>query len=64
MGNHLAGKVAIITGSGSGIGRASAHCMASEGATVIIADVNIANARAVANEIKPRKARRSPSRRM
>lgn len=57
MSNRLAGKVAIITGSGSGIGRASAHCMASEGAMVIIADVNIANARAVANEIKAKKGR-------
>ena len=34
----LAGKVAIITGSGSGIGRASALIFAQEGAKVVVAD--------------------------
>ncbi len=37
MGSGFAEKVAIITGSGHGIGRASALALASEGATVIIA---------------------------
>lgn len=37
MGRAFAGKVAIITGSGHGIGRASALALAGEGATVIIA---------------------------
>ncbi|MFA7555732.1 MAG: SDR family oxidoreductase [Spongiibacteraceae bacterium] len=44
-------KVAIITGGGSGIGRASALRFASEGATVVVADLNAETAQAVANEI-------------
>ena len=37
---RLRGKVAIITGAASGIGRASALRFASEGASVVIADIN------------------------
>ena len=37
---RLEDKVAIVTGAGAGIGRASAHRFASEGATVIAADIN------------------------
>ena len=40
MGQELAGKVAIITGSASGIGRASAQLFAREGARIVVADVN------------------------
>ena len=40
---RLEGKVAIVTGAGGGIGRASAHRFASEGATVIAADINAAS---------------------
>ena len=40
MSSRLAGKVAIITGAGSGIGRASAHLFAAEGARVMCADIH------------------------
>lgn len=57
MGSRLYGKVAIITGAGSGLGCATAHCMAAEGATVVIADLNLANARKVAADIRAEKGK-------
>ena len=40
MSGRLAGKVCIVTGAGSGIGRASAALFAAEGATVVAADLD------------------------
>lgn len=48
---RLAGKIAIITGAGSGIGHAAAKLFAAEGASVMVADRNLAAAEAVAGEI-------------
>jgi NAD(P)-dependent dehydrogenase (short-subunit alcohol dehydrogenase family) len=39
---RLTGKVALITGAGTGIGRATAKAMAAEGAKVVVAELNIA----------------------
>ena len=49
---RLEGKVALVTGGGSGIGEASARLFAEEGATVAIADLNLDAAESVAQEIK------------
>ena len=40
MGDRLRGKAAVVTGAGSGIGRATAARFAAEGASVVIADVD------------------------
>jgi NAD(P)-dependent dehydrogenase (short-subunit alcohol dehydrogenase family) len=48
---RLDGKVAFITGAGSGIGRASAMRMAEEGAAVMCADLNEAGAQQTAASI-------------
>lgn len=50
-GKVLAGKVAVITGGGQGIGRAFALRFAAAGAAVVVADLDGGNARAVADEI-------------
>jgi meso-butanediol dehydrogenase / (S,S)-butanediol dehydrogenase / diacetyl reductase len=48
---RLNGKVAIITGAGSGIGRASAEMFAREGASVVIAELHVDRAEQVARTI-------------
>src|SRR5947209_18141038 len=47
----LDGKVAIVTGGGRGIGSRYCHGLAAEGARVMVADINAAGARQVAEEI-------------
>lgn len=49
---RLKDKVAIITGAGSGLGKAGALTFAREGAKVVVADYNEATGQAVVEEIK------------
>src|SRR5579864_2843832 len=51
MGVDLSRAVAVITGAGSGIGRAAAHSLARRGARVLVTDINVGRADAVAAEI-------------
>src|SRR5436309_6629669 len=48
---QLADKVCVVTGSGSGIGRATALEMASRGARVVVSDIDDAAGEAVAAAI-------------
>jgi NAD(P)-dependent dehydrogenase (short-subunit alcohol dehydrogenase family) len=49
---QVQGKVAIITGGGSGIGRATAALLAREGASIVVADMNDAGASETAASIQ------------
>src|SRR5262245_27588037 len=49
---RLEQRIAIVTGSGQGIGRAIARGLAREGASIVIADINEASANTVKNEIE------------
>ena len=48
---ELAGRIALVTGAGSGIGRATARRFAELGAHVIVADLNLETAERVAEQI-------------
>jgi 3(or 17)beta-hydroxysteroid dehydrogenase len=48
---RVQGKVALITGGGSGLGAADSELLAREGATVVVTDVKLETAQAVADRI-------------
>ena len=47
----LTGKVAVITGAGSGIGEATCLVLAEAGAAIVAADINEAGAKATADQV-------------
>ena len=49
---RLTGRTAIVTGGGMGIGAATARRLGSEGAQVVVADINITNAKKMVEEIR------------
>ncbi len=49
--DRFSGRTAVITGGGSGIGRATAQRLASEGANVVVVDMNLEAGQAVADEV-------------
>ncbi len=60
--SRFTGRIAIVTGAASGIGKEVALRLAAEGAIPVIADLNLDAASATAKEIKaPRAAIPSPS---
>jgi len=52
MTERLKGKVALVTGGASGIGRAGSLSMAREGAKIVVADIDAERANAVAADIE------------
>ncbi|HEU5309216.1 MAG TPA: SDR family NAD(P)-dependent oxidoreductase, partial [Acidimicrobiia bacterium] len=51
MGDELTGKVAVVTGGASGIGRATVERFVAEGARVVIADVDEGRGEELAHDL-------------
>jgi NAD(P)-dependent dehydrogenase (short-subunit alcohol dehydrogenase family) len=51
---ELDGKVAIVTGAASGLGKATVEVLAADGAAVVVADINRDNAEKVARDLVAR----------
>jgi hypothetical protein len=49
---RLQGKVAVISGTSGGIGAATAHRLADEGAAVVLADINLPGAEQTARAVR------------
>ena len=47
---NISGKVAIVTGGGSGLGAATARLLTQQGARVAVVDLNLEAAESVAND--------------
>ncbi|GAB09507.1 putative peptidase S33 family protein [Gordonia araii NBRC 100433] len=56
----LAGKLAVITGGGSGIGRETAYALAAQGAEIVLADIDLDGAAQTAAVLKERGATGHP----
>ena len=52
MAGEFDGKVALVTGAASGMGRSTAYAFAARGAAVVIADIDAAGGEAAAKHIK------------
>lgn len=47
----LSGRLAVVTGGGSGIGKSTCRTLALEGASILVADINLEAAVQVANNL-------------